>query len=162
MTKHLWNVACKKDSIWVEWIHEAKVKGETIWMVKGDHSSNHGWKQLLGLRDKVRRYITCQVGNGTSIFFWHDKWWGPEPLSSKIPLEAVKHGDYPLNVKVKDMICNGEWNWPTTWANDFPILLTIPVPRLCDNSVDSFMWTSNDGKCGKYATNSTWQDLETL
>lgn len=69
MAKHLWNVACKKESIWVEWIHETRLKGESIWMVKCNHGSSHGWKQILGLRGKMRKHITCQVGNGESIFF---------------------------------------------------------------------------------------------
>lgn len=95
---------------------------------------------------------------GKVFFLWHDRWWGPEPLSSVIPLETIDHGEFHQNLKVKDMVCNGNWNWPTNWINDYPILLTIPAPSLCDSS-DRYMWSSNDGRCCNYATNRAWQDL---
>ena len=66
----------KKDTIWVKWIHEAKLKGGNLWTAKCEKSASHGWKQILSLREKDRGLIMCQVGNGDSIFLCHDKWWG--------------------------------------------------------------------------------------
>lgn len=31
MTKHIWNILCKEDSLWVRWIGENKLKGRNIW-----------------------------------------------------------------------------------------------------------------------------------
>ena len=89
MTKHLWNVASNKQTIWAKWIHETKLKGSIVWEAKSDKCASHGWKHILNLRNKVHKHVTCQVGNGESIFLWHDKWWGPKSLSEFIPMEYI-------------------------------------------------------------------------
>ncbi|GJR45577.1 hypothetical protein Tco_1313680 [Tanacetum coccineum] len=53
MIKHLWNVATKKDTLWVKWIYTEKLKGRSIWEVDCDNNSTVGWKNILSLRDKV-------------------------------------------------------------------------------------------------------------
>jgi hypothetical protein len=101
----------------------------------------------------------CQVGNGASIFLWHDKWWGPNPLSNFIPREAVDQAGLSQSMKVNEMVFNGQWTWPDNWCNDYSILLTIPNITLNSNSVDKYLWSTNDGKCGNYSTNKAWKDL---
>lgn len=159
MAKHLWNVASRKESIWVKWIHEAKLKGECIWMVKSDQKASSGWKHILGLRDKIKEHCKCQVGNGATIFLWHDKLWGPEPLSKVIPMETIEHAGFRQNMKIKDMVNNGQWNWPIDWPNEFPTLQAIPVPNLCASSDDTYVWCTNDERCVSYFTNNAWKDL---
>ena len=155
----MWNVASNKQTIWAKWIHETKLKGCSVWEAKSDKCASHGWKQILNLRNKIHKHVTCQVGNGESIFLWHDKWWGPESLSEVIPMEYIEQAGLSHNMKVKDMISNGQWCWPDNWYSEFPILSTIHVPTLCATSEDKYMWYSNNGKSDKYSTKKVWEDL---
>ncbi|GAA0165579.1 hypothetical protein LIER_40012 [Lithospermum erythrorhizon] len=31
MPKHIWNVCCGKESLWVKWIHTYRKRGQSIW-----------------------------------------------------------------------------------------------------------------------------------
>nr|GEU69462.1 putative reverse transcriptase domain, reverse transcriptase zinc-binding domain protein [Tanacetum cinerariifolium] len=73
MSKHLWNVVSMKESIWVKWVSNNKLRGSSIWEIECDNDASSGWKSILGLRDKMRHHIICKVGDGSSIFLWHDK-----------------------------------------------------------------------------------------
>ncbi|PWA79175.1 reverse transcriptase zinc-binding domain-containing protein [Artemisia annua] len=74
-------------------------------------------------------------------------------------MKSVEQARLSHNMKVKDMISNGPWDWPNNWLNEFPIISYIPVPILCTSSSDKYMWCSNNGKCVNYSTNRAWKDL---
>ena len=94
---------------------------------------------MIKIRDKVKEHFVCQVGNGASIFLWHDRWWGHDPLSKIIPLDSIEKAGLSLNMKVKDLVYNGQWKWPDNWLIEFPILSTIPAPNLCTHTSDKYM-----------------------
>ena len=83
------------------------------------------------------------MGNGESIFLWNDGWWGPDPFSNIIPMEAVDQAGLSQRLKVKDMISNEQWSWPENWTLEFLVLSDIPTPTLCASSSDKFMWCTN-------------------
>nr|GEV27140.1 hypothetical protein [Tanacetum cinerariifolium] len=62
--KHLWNVAAKKDTLWVKWINVEKLKGRNIWEIPQDDNGSIGWKNLLSLREKVKKHVFYKIGNG--------------------------------------------------------------------------------------------------
>ncbi|GKB34451.1 RNA-directed DNA polymerase, eukaryota, reverse transcriptase zinc-binding domain protein [Tanacetum coccineum] len=47
MTKHLWNVATLKESLWVKWININRIRGESIWAIDCDKNASYGWKQII-------------------------------------------------------------------------------------------------------------------
>ncbi|GJZ33992.1 RNA-directed DNA polymerase, eukaryota, reverse transcriptase zinc-binding domain protein [Tanacetum coccineum] len=112
MAKHLWNVASRKESLWVKWINKVRLKGCSIWEVETDVNSSHGWKQILSLRVKMRKHVFCKLRDGSSIFLWHDRWWGPEPLIKTIPLAVINQAGLDPRSTIKDMTSNGQWKWP--------------------------------------------------
>ena len=102
--------------------------------------------------------MVCKIGNGASIFLWHDRWWGPDPLSKYISMNDVEQAGFDCNMKIKDMINEGQWSWSTEWSNSFPIVQSITVPTLLNDSNDRYLQCSNDGRCVKFSTNKTWKD----
>ena len=63
----------KKDSLWVKWVHEYRVKDRNIWF---NVSSEHGawsWNQILELSDKIRSFVAYKLGNGRNCSVWFDK-----------------------------------------------------------------------------------------
>ncbi|GJY24381.1 RNA-directed DNA polymerase, eukaryota, reverse transcriptase zinc-binding domain protein [Tanacetum coccineum] len=158
MSKHLWNAATMKESIWVNWISKNRLKGASIWEIDCDNNASSGWKSILGLRDKMRQHIICKVGDGSSIFLWHDKWWGPEPLSKLISMDVINNEGLDTNAKITDMIRDdNEWNWPTVLKSN-NILKSIPAPKLNNGVKDSFLWKTKEGSIVNFSTNKAWKD----
>ncbi|GJW18276.1 hypothetical protein Tco_0025712 [Tanacetum coccineum] len=125
MSKHIWNIAANKESLWVRWINVIRLKGQSIWNVGVDANASAGWKHILSLRGVI---------------------------GDVIPLEEIKKVNLDLNMKVCEMIDKGEWNWPKQWEKKFSIVNSIPVPNLKPNSPDSTLWTTKKGVVGKFGT----------
>ncbi|GKD65820.1 RNA-directed DNA polymerase, eukaryota, reverse transcriptase zinc-binding domain protein, partial [Tanacetum coccineum] len=70
LIKQLWNVIAKKDTLWVKWVNSENLKGKSIWVVTAKANSSAGWKEILSLRDKVRKHILGKTGDGMSINTW--------------------------------------------------------------------------------------------
>ena len=56
------------------------------------------------------KHVQYNVGNGKSIFFWHDRWWGPNPLIQSLKGDVIAYTGIDEKVKLSEMIVNGEWN----------------------------------------------------
>ena len=66
LVKILWNIASNKESLWVKWINEIRLKDKNIWEVQCDSNSSSGWKNLLSFRDKAKEFIIQDNNNVTS------------------------------------------------------------------------------------------------
>ncbi|PWA82932.1 reverse transcriptase domain, Reverse transcriptase zinc-binding domain protein [Artemisia annua] len=126
MSKHLWNLASNKDSVWI-----------------------------LSLRSKMYSHIHFNVGDGKSIFFWHDRWWGPRSLINEV-LSNGSRNDIDDKVKMYEMIEDGEWNTKVDWVKN--LLTNIPVPIIHNDTKDEAMWVTKDNKKGKFTIGSVWKD----
>ncbi|GJZ99953.1 hypothetical protein Tco_0672504 [Tanacetum coccineum] len=90
MSKHVWNLVSKKDSVWVKWINFYRLVDKrscerNFWDVPVLNDACWGWRKILQCRDVLRSHDVSRIG-----------------LS--------------LNYKVADLIQNGEWVWPECWA----------------------------------------------
>nr|GEX03552.1 hypothetical protein [Tanacetum cinerariifolium] len=47
LVKHLWNVANKKDTLWVRWIHLIKLKGMSVWEIDKQSNDSCLWKSFV-------------------------------------------------------------------------------------------------------------------
>ncbi|GJT58325.1 RNA-directed DNA polymerase, eukaryota, reverse transcriptase zinc-binding domain protein [Tanacetum coccineum] len=151
MSKHLRNVATLKESLWVKWVNMNRVKDESIWSINYDKNASHGWNQILNLRDKMRNHIVSKISNGTSIFLWHDKWWGLDPITKFIPMEVIRNVGFEAKIKLKDMICDGKWKWPVEWNSIYQNITSIPVP--CPDSTNHLFF-----EC--FYSKSVWKEMK--
>ncbi|GJV73510.1 RNA-directed DNA polymerase, eukaryota, reverse transcriptase zinc-binding domain protein [Tanacetum coccineum] len=133
MIKHLWNVAMKKDTL-VKWIYMKKLKGRSIWEAQCDDKSTMGWKNILSLRDKVRKHIGWKLGNGKSVNIWYDKWCSVSPLSDFIDTRDIY--DARLNNNC-----------------------TLQVPILSDDIKDTAVWILENGNKKKFKISNVWKDM---
>ncbi|GKC14605.1 RNA-directed DNA polymerase, eukaryota, reverse transcriptase zinc-binding domain protein, partial [Tanacetum coccineum] len=106
LTKHIWNIAAKKDTLWVQWIHMVKLRKKSIWEVTAETNDSWIWKCLLGLRDKAKKHIISKIGNGKDV----------------------------SNAKLADMLENRLWKLRNEWNLKFPDICNIAIPILSDNS----------------------------
>ncbi|GJZ45295.1 hypothetical protein Tco_0592891, partial [Tanacetum coccineum] len=84
LSKHLWNVISNKDSLWVDWI------------------------KMLDLRDIMRKQVKYKIGDGKSVFLWHDKWWNDKCLNEIILTNILLRTDM-MDCKIKGCKDSTEW-----------------------------------------------------
>ncbi|XP_071726052.1 uncharacterized protein [Rutidosis leptorrhynchoides] len=61
-------------------------------------------------------------------------------------------------MKVAQIVQDSHWTWPADWSIKFPILNSIGVPVLNDQS-DRVIWVANDGSRNEFHTRLIWEDL---
>nr|GEX06388.1 RNA-directed DNA polymerase, eukaryota, reverse transcriptase zinc-binding domain protein [Tanacetum cinerariifolium] len=112
LVKHIWNMAAKKDSLWVKWINIVKLKGRSVWEVDKQSSDSWMWKNLLELRDEVRSHMQYKIGNGRTIFIWHDNWTSLPILDSFISKREIYAAGLSNDDTIIDCISDSRWKWP--------------------------------------------------
>lgn len=157
--KHLWNIAAKKDTLWVKWINIEKLKGRNIWDVTEENNNSMGWNNILKLREKMRKHVVYKLGNGKSVSAWYDKWSIEGPLCDFISTREIYNARFMNSCTVDKLIQNGNWSWPVKWHIKFPNLNNIQVPTLQNDTMDSAEWVTNSGQRKKFATKVVWKDL---
>ncbi|GJY83709.1 hypothetical protein Tco_0497085 [Tanacetum coccineum] len=129
LLKLLWNVAAKKDTLWVKWINVEKQKGRNLWDMQIDSNSSPMWKTFLGMRDKIRDHIRVEIGNGKSTSVWYDKW----------------HSMGPLCIVV-------------TKRDVYAARMTDKVPNLKELKSDVTKWKDNNGRLVDFSIKQAWKD----
>ncbi|GKC95174.1 65-kDa microtubule-associated protein 8 [Tanacetum coccineum] len=99
-----------------------------------------------------------EIGDGKSMFAWHDKWCSHGPLSSFIPIKSIYDARFKGNEKVGDVIMNGGWDWPIEWANKYLVLHPIDVPLLSGIN-DYVRWIDENNREVEYSTKTAWKCL---
>ncbi|GJR60285.1 reverse transcriptase zinc-binding domain-containing protein [Tanacetum coccineum] len=137
MTKHLWKVAAKKDSLWVKWIHVEKLKEG----VCGKH------------------HLRVILGNGANTYAWYDKWNAIGPLGTYITYRNIYSVRLSKDYTVAEVINNGNWCWPVEWYAKYPVLDQFQVPVLNADARDKVVWTTNAGIAKQITVRNVWKDI---
>ena len=53
LSKTLWDIHSKKDSIWVQWVHHIYMNSRNFWEYKNKNGDSPLIKQIIGLRDEI-------------------------------------------------------------------------------------------------------------
>ncbi|GJS48870.1 RNA-directed DNA polymerase, eukaryota, reverse transcriptase zinc-binding domain protein [Tanacetum coccineum] len=159
MVKHLWYIASRKESLWVKWLNVYKLKGECLWDMKVRDSFSWNLKQILKLRDSVRKFIGYKIGNGIDCFVWYDRWHSNGPLCRLISNHIISSCGFDLNAKVADLICGNNWIWPIEWSELFSEVIDVPVPVLSSDSVDKALWFNKKNEEVQFSVKEAWKVL---
>ncbi|GJW01841.1 RNA-directed DNA polymerase, eukaryota, reverse transcriptase zinc-binding domain protein [Tanacetum coccineum] len=63
------------------------------------------------------------------------------------------------DLTLRDMITNGQWNWPKEWYEKFPMVTQVACPTLNDVTTDKIVWRNKDGKDLKFFVNIAYADM---
>ncbi|GJX56334.1 probable L-cysteine desulfhydrase, chloroplastic [Tanacetum coccineum] len=157
LTKHIWNIAANKETLWVQWVHMVKLKGRSVWEIDVEANDSWIWKNLLSLRSKARRHIEHKIGNGENTSIWVDKWCESGPLCQIITNRDIYDGRFNLKASLADMITNGQWIWNDERQEKFPNICSIKVLVLT-NEKDTVVWKSKSGSVKKFSVKQVWDD----
>ncbi|KAJ9561536.1 hypothetical protein OSB04_006696 [Centaurea solstitialis] len=143
LTRHIWDLATNRDSLWVKWVLRLAFKEINLWVVR--KSTRWSWvlTKLMELRPMVRRFLRVCVGNGHSTNAWEANWLSCGPLSSFIPARAIHDIGLSLSSSVSELHERFNDQWPSVWLIRFPGLANVAFPAWNDDD-DRLEWVHND------------------
>ncbi|GKC85742.1 hypothetical protein Tco_1141459 [Tanacetum coccineum] len=149
MASHIWKLLTLKESLWVKWIHEYKLKGRNFWDYPMRGNMSWGWRKILRLRPVIRRFIWSKLGNGHATSLWFDKWSTLEPLANFVSSRDMARAGLSLKSKVSDVLVYGNWSWPNDLVTKYPILPNYNTP--INNELDRLVWSDRFGNIQKFS-----------
>ncbi|XP_022032322.1 uncharacterized protein LOC110933405 [Helianthus annuus] len=159
MTTHVWSLLTRRNSIWVEWIHEHKIKGQSFWKIRLRGNSTTGWRNIMNLRDRIRPFIVSKIGNGLSTYAWSDNWSCVGPLCAFISSRQLHRAGFNPQSKVKDFLHDGVWRWPRAWLDMFPVLINLQPPTINIDVPDSLVWRVSGDVEQDYSASVVWDTI---
>nr|GEV87373.1 RNA-directed DNA polymerase, eukaryota, reverse transcriptase zinc-binding domain protein [Tanacetum cinerariifolium] len=114
LISQLWKLIYKNESLWVKCVNRVKLKGKSIWEAKIDKNDSHGWKEFIGIRDKIKPYVIFKIGDGKSISVWHDKWCDQGPLDRFIQNRDI----YDVRIGNEDCLVDAIVEGGCKWADE--------------------------------------------
>lgn len=160
-----WNIACLarlvwlifsgSESLWISWIQLNLLKRHSFWTVKAYPYHSWSWKKLLKMRDKFLPMLKFVMGDGTSIFIWHDRW-HPRGPQLKYYGDFVLYGSSAsLNAKLSTMIQARQWCWLTARSSCHTNLMSFLSSMTPTGGADTVVWLRSPSKV--FQVTSTWQ-----
>ncbi|GJV38022.1 hypothetical protein Tco_1410499 [Tanacetum coccineum] len=135
MVSHVWKLFTLKESLWVKWIHDYKLKGHSFWEVP-----------------------MRVIGDGSTTSLWFDRWCDIGPLCSFVTTRDMHRAGLNPMSRVKDVVHNGTWNWPIFLLEKYPFLDACTAP-IVDGSMDKLVWRTNLGVSKEFSVNQVWSSI---
>ncbi|XP_026419794.1 uncharacterized protein LOC113315728 [Papaver somniferum] len=135
LMKMLWKIQTS-DAEWERFMRAkfTNLKGEWI----TGYKKSTVWPGLKWVIDDVQKHTRWVTGNGPQISVWNDTWIKEKPLKDLIAEDEYMQQNE--NMKVADLIVNGEWLIPQRLLNyiqmeDFPVLSGQEDRRVWDGTM---------------------------
>ncbi|GJZ63170.1 RNA-directed DNA polymerase, eukaryota, reverse transcriptase zinc-binding domain protein [Tanacetum coccineum] len=160
IVKYLWHMASYKESLWVKWISNEKLKGKRIWSVNEEMNDNWGWRNILRLRNEVREFIIMKVGDGSKTSVIYDNGSQFDILQSFIAHRDLYNARFNDKFVVKDIVINGVCDWPTEWKAKYPILAQIQNVSIDPSKSSKMVWKNKKGIENKFYVSQAYKDLQ--
>ncbi|GJU57981.1 hypothetical protein Tco_1235747 [Tanacetum coccineum] len=112
IVKHLWHIITNKETLWVKWINTVKLKSRSIWTANEETNDSWGWKNIIRMRDEVRKFIVIKIGNGEKAYVIYVNWCRTGALQSFITHRDLYNVRWHDKMVVKDIVENGVCIWP--------------------------------------------------
>nr|XP_043625584.1 uncharacterized protein LOC122597009 [Erigeron canadensis] len=158
MTSHIWAILNNRESLWVKWVYDYKLKGRSFWDIPLHSGVSWGWRKLLQLRPNIRPHIRSQIGNGMDTSIWFDSWCPSSPTIQHVTPRAIASTGFSMQNTVADLYENGEWKFPVAWYDLFPVLISLPSLHLQDRS-DSLLWRDHLDRDMNYSSTNVWDTI---
>ena len=64
--QNTWSLITQSGSLWIAWVNEYVLKGQSFWQVSTMQSSSWSWRKLLQLRTLASRFV--ELRNGVEVW----------------------------------------------------------------------------------------------
>ena len=103
LTKHIWDLALPKSSLWVRWVRMHYLRGENLWVARVTQRWSWVLRKIMLIRPQIRPFIKSTVGNDLLVNAWEDFWMGCGPLSSFISYRFIHASGLSVTTTVSDL-----------------------------------------------------------
>ncbi|GKG03718.1 hypothetical protein Tco_0311354, partial [Tanacetum coccineum] len=93
-------------------------KGRNVWEIEKQCNDSCLWKNLMDLREGVRKHMQYKVGNGCTISMWHDNWTMMPKFDTVISRRKIYAAGFSNDASMADCIDNNGWKWLAQWFID--------------------------------------------
>nr|KAJ0195180.1 hypothetical protein LSAT_V11C700342460 [Lactuca sativa] len=159
LSKRIWMILSNCDSLWVKWININILKGRSFWDVEEKQDLSWSWRNLIRLRPNFRNHFYSKVGNGANTFMWYDDWHQLGAFDHVLSPREIASAGFSITDKVKDVIADNLWFWPSVWLSLIPQLNEFQLPVLDPLVADKVLWRKRDGKVVDFDIQQVWIDL---
>jgi hypothetical protein len=98
---------------------------------------------LLKLHDVAKTFLHFKVGDGSRIFFWHDKWHPACYLLDHYCPQTVHDSRINIDSKLSTIIKDGDW--PYARSNSL-VEIQCRLPEVTISGIDLPIWKSLNGR----------------
>lgn len=111
LSKQIWNILSWKNTIWVKWVIANRLKERSFWEIDKSRQACWKWNHLLEWWLELVMGIILEYG----LIIGQD-------MVPCVTNRNIFEANLPLQVKVAEMIQNGEWIWCANWKRRWPQL----------------------------------------
>ncbi|GAA0171945.1 hypothetical protein LIER_25868 [Lithospermum erythrorhizon] len=139
-----------KESLWIKWVAEYRLKGLSIWSIKPKSTDSWTW----------RPYVKMVVGDGKDTSFWYDCWHKKGILVDKLSDDANNKLRVPEGAKVEEVMMARSWPKGRHLTNEIRDMIR-ELNSLQENVRDHVSWQGNENE-NVVKTSSIWRTLNPL
>ncbi|GAA0153481.1 reverse transcriptase [Lithospermum erythrorhizon] len=141
MGYHIWNICSKTETLWVQWINAYRLKGKSIWSIKGKNTDFWMWRIFLGFKAYVKKtHINVRIGYGSKCNYRMG------PLNVVLSCQEISC----LQVKDIDSAANGPGN---PWKSS-SLLRCKDVRQEIKGNVEKVKWHKIEWSCSNTQAHS--------
>ncbi|XP_026436021.1 uncharacterized protein LOC113333864 [Papaver somniferum] len=157
-TKHLWDHASGKDSIWTDWVKKNIIQTRNIWEMHIPSDSSWCWRRGLDQRQIARDMVITILGDGANTRFLHDNWHYKGRLSSWMDPSIISEFLPNDACTVSDFVKNDEWSLPSSTDHSIAaIFLQVTSTDFLTLKKDKVMWSVSNS--GVFSVKDTYNSL---
>nr|GEZ81191.1 hypothetical protein [Tanacetum cinerariifolium] len=159
MVSHIWKLFSNKESLWVKWIHEYKLKGRDFWDIPLRGKLSWGWRKILQLRPSIRDYMWYKLGDGSKASLWFDKLCMFSHLSNIVSHRDMYRDGLSSSSKVRDVLSNGAWKWPIYLLDKYPMPISVSLQNIDVTIPDQLQWRNELGLSKHFSVSMVWSTI---
>ncbi|GFY96655.1 hypothetical protein Acr_11g0009610 [Actinidia rufa] len=121
LSKTLWDIQAKKETLWVQWVHQIYMNRGSLWDYQNKHEDSPPLKQVIALRDE----ITGAEGVGSQIWSKIKSWLGISLAMQTIKaavkwmIKEAKGTGFPAKIKRIALACTVYLIWGARNKSNF-------------------------------------------
>lgn len=156
LAKLVWKILKSEKSVWLEMVQAKYLKGECILHISPKNGDSPLWKGILKVASKLRSSFRWKIGNGRTIHFCMDIWFGDSELCHQVP--QVDPRDFSVTInQVLDEYGNRDMSILRTEVPQALRDLLLKANLFTVDESDRILW--NETASGDFSCQSAYHTL---
>lgn len=93
LSKLCFQMVSDTSSLWVSYFKWKYLKNSNFWKAKYPAKSSWAWRGIIKARDRMKPFVSYEIGNGKKTNLWYDPWLPRGSLVDQTELDGVGGSD---------------------------------------------------------------------